>query len=81
MHTDSNPHSGANAIVASALARGVPVVSGRQMLEWLDGRNGSSFENLSWNANSLSFQAAIGAGANGLQVMLPIQTAAGQLTN
>ena len=43
MHTDDPSSAGADAIVASALARGVPVVSARQMLDWLDGRNGSSF--------------------------------------
>ena len=35
--------AGSDAIVASAQARGVPVVSAPQMLTWLDGRNGSSF--------------------------------------
>ena len=34
---------GADAIVAEAQARGVPVVSAAQMLDWLDGRNDSSF--------------------------------------
>ena len=43
MHTDSATSSGADAIVASAQARNVPVVSARQMLDWLDGRNASSF--------------------------------------
>ena len=40
---------GQQAIVNAALATGVPVVSARQMLTWLDGRNGSSFEDLAWN--------------------------------
>jgi hypothetical protein len=43
MHTDSASHAGSDAIVASAQARGVPIVTARQMLTWLDGRNGSSF--------------------------------------
>ena len=43
MHTDSADRAGADAIVASAQTRGVPVVSARQMLDWLDGRNGSAF--------------------------------------
>ena len=38
MHTDISS-AGATAIVASAKARGVPVVSAQQMLTWLDGRN------------------------------------------
>ena len=39
MHTDLAASSGSDAIVASAQAHGVPVVSGRQMLTWLDGRD------------------------------------------
>ena len=45
---------GSDAIVASAQARGVPVVSARQMLAWLDGRNGSSFGSLTWSGNTLT---------------------------
>ena len=44
MHTDSANHPGQQTIIASAMAKGVPVVSARQMLTWLDGRNGSSFD-------------------------------------
>ena len=64
-------HAGSDAIVASAQARGVPVVSARQMLDWLDGRNGSSFGSLSWSGNTLSFTIDVGAGANGLRAMVP----------
>jgi hypothetical protein len=71
MHTDTNPHPGSAAIIASAKARGVPVVSGRQMLTWLDGRNGSSFNSIGWSGNTLSFRVAVGAGATGLQGMVP----------
>ena len=49
MHNDTQNHSGADAIIASAIARSVPVISGRQLLTWLDGRNNSSFQNLAWN--------------------------------
>ena len=84
MHTDYNDvsdpkHSmeGSNAIIASAQARGVPVVSSRQMLTWLDGRNASSFSALTWNAaaRTLSFGIAPGTGANGLQAMIPTRLA------
>ena len=51
MHTDNGNHPGQQTIVNAALARGVPVVSARQMLTWLDGRNGSSFEDLAWNGD------------------------------
>ena len=80
MHTDSASSSGSDGIVSSALARGVPVVSSRQMLEWLDGRNGSSFEGLSWNNNKLQFSIDVGAGANGLRAMVPTNSAVGALT-
>jgi hypothetical protein len=80
MHTDAPSIPQDDAIIASALARGVPVVSGRQMLEWLDGRNGSSFGSLTWNGATLGFTVAIGQGANALQVMLPTSSAAGGLT-
>jgi hypothetical protein len=93
MHTDLVAHAGSSAIIQSAKevranttilgqAKGVPVVSGRQMLEWLDGRNSSSFGSLTWDGNTkaLSFTIAVGAGANGLQAMLPTQSGAGPLS-
>jgi hypothetical protein len=79
MHFDSSPHSGSDAIVASALSRGVPVVSGRQMLEWLDGRNASSFGNLTWSVDTLDFTITVGSGANNLRAMLPVRVAVGDL--
>ena len=69
---------GAQAVVAAALARGVPVVSARQMLTWLDGRNGSSFADLGWTGNTLHFSIDVASGANGLQAMLPTQGATGR---
>ena len=47
---------------------------------WLDGRNSSSFGALAWNAGTLTFTIAVGAGANGLRAMVPTPSAAGQLT-
>ena len=80
MHTDSPEHDGANAIVAAAKARGVPVVSSKQMLTWLDGRNVSSFDGLGFSSNVLQFSIAPGSGANGLQAMLPVEGPTGALT-
>ncbi len=81
MHTDRAPHPGSDAIVASALARGVPVVSGRQMLVWLDGRNASTFSSLDWSGSTLSFTVRVGTGANNLRGMVPATAAAGTLTS
>ena len=80
MHFDTWPSAGSDAIVASALSRGVPVVSSKQMLDWIDGRNGSSFGNLSWSANSLSFTIATVTGSRNLRAMLPMAAANGRLT-
>ena len=62
MHTDNASHAGSDAIVASAKARGVPVVSAQQMLTWLDGRNGSTFQSIQYAGNVLSFRVAVGCG-------------------
>jgi WD40 repeat protein len=75
-HTDtgySNSQQDATNVVNSAKARGVPVVSARQLLTWLDGRNSSSFGSIAWNTSNktLSFTITKGTGANGLQAMLP----------
>jgi hypothetical protein len=80
MHNDSPSSAGADAIVASAKARSVPVVSSSQMLKWLDGRNNSNFTSISWDGATLSFYVAAGNGSTGLQVMLPTQAGGLHLT-
>ena len=84
MHTDNPAHAGSEAIINAAVSRGVPVVSGRQMVTWLDGRNASSFGSISWSGNAsggtLSFSIAVGTGANGLQAMVPTSYINGFLT-
>ncbi|MGW4645268.1 Ig-like domain-containing protein [Kitasatospora sp. NPDC004289] len=77
IHTDFAPSQTADQIVAAAKAKGAPVVSSRQLLNWLDGRNGSAFSGISWNGTTLSF--SITGGVNGLRSMLPVQAASGTL--
>ena len=48
------------------------MISARQMLEWLDGRNGSTFSGISWNGTTLAFTIAVGQNANNLVAMVPI---------
>jgi hypothetical protein len=79
MHTDTADNPGADAIIAEATARGVPVVSAAQMLTWLDGRNGSSFGGLAFSGNQLSFSVQRAGGATGLQAMLPLDGPTGRL--
>jgi hypothetical protein len=81
MHTDNAQTPQDDAVVASALARQVPIVTARQILKWIDGRNASSFGSLSWSGNTLSFTVAVGEGANGLVIMLPTTVAAGSLSS
>ncbi|WP_189131790.1 Ig-like domain-containing protein [Wenjunlia tyrosinilytica] len=78
MHTDSVASSGSDAIVASAQARGVPIVSGRQMLTWLDDRNSSAFADLQWSGDVLSFKVT--GGARGLRAMVPLNSSGGVLS-
>ncbi|BAY66050.1 WD-40 repeat-containing protein [Calothrix brevissima NIES-22] len=75
-HTDNSgatSQSVSDAVVASAKARGVSVITARQLLTWLDGRNNSSFNSLLWDSNNaqLSFSITKATGANGLLAMLP----------
>jgi hypothetical protein len=81
MHTDHAELPDADAVVASALARNVPVVSSRQMLIWLDGRNASSFGSVNWSGSTLSFAIAVGTGARGLQTMVPTTSKTGSLVS
>jgi hypothetical protein len=80
MHTDQPNHPGANAIVAAAKARGVPVVSARQMLDWLEGRNNSSFAGLSFDGSRLSFTLNQDSRARGLEAMVPATAPGGRLS-
>ena len=74
MHSDNWynwSYAGSDQIVASAQAHGVPVVSGAQMVEWLDGRNSSSFSSITWDGTTLGFSVVVGTGARNLQAMVP----------
>ena len=72
MHTDTEPEPEADAIFSSATNRGVPIISSRQLLTWLDARNGSSISSINWSGNSETFSVQASASATGLQVMVPV---------
>jgi hypothetical protein len=74
MHTDLNNTNGqiwSGQMVSAAQAAGIPVVSAAQMLEWLDGRNDSSFATGTWQDSTLQFDITVGTGARNIQAMLP----------
>ena len=63
IHTDfTAPQPGDEAIVASAQARGVPLISYKQLLDWTDGRNASTIRGLNWSAGTFTFVTTVGAG-------------------
>jgi flagellar hook capping protein FlgD len=77
-----DPEKGANHaanIVDAAQAHGVPVITAKQLLTWLDGRNGSAFQGVAFNGGQLTFNIAQASGAHGLQAMLPINGSTGAL--
>ena len=79
IHTDfPAPNSYDEAIVASAQARGVPIISYKQLLQWTDGRNASTIRSLDWRAGTLTFTTTVGPGATGLQAMLPVNGPSGR---
>ena len=79
MHTDLPTEQPSDAAVNSAITRGVPVVSAKQMLDWLDGRNGSSFGSVSFGSGALTFTISPATGSNGLTAMVPAQARGGAL--
>ncbi len=79
MHTDTAIHIGSNEIIASAVARNIPVISAKQMLTWLDNRNGTVFGPMTWLNNKLSF--TITTSARNLQAIVPFNSATGTLIN
>ena len=76
-HMDTAIHSGSRKVIASAIARKVPVISYRQMLTWLDGRNGTVFSHITWVDNKLSFDLT--TSAHNLRAMVPYYSADGSL--
>ena len=71
MHTDLPTIQQDTALVSSATSRGVPIVSARDVLEFVDARNQSSFQNITWTTDQLEFDIAAATGANNLTAMVP----------
>jgi hypothetical protein len=82
IHTDSNSGNSklwSDQIVASAQARGVSIITAKQLLDWLNTRNGSTFSWASWTGNTLTFTVTATGSVNGLMAMLPISGRRSQL--
>jgi hypothetical protein len=72
MHTDFNPHGGSDGILQSATARGVPIISAKQLLTWVDAKNASAFKSIAWGNNRETFTIQANASAKNLQAMVPV---------
>ncbi|HEY9127642.1 MAG TPA: Ig-like domain-containing protein [Acidobacteriaceae bacterium] len=81
MHNDEAKSAGADAILSSAQRRQTPVITAAQLLKWLDGRNASDFRDIQWADGKLSFSITVGIGGNGIEAMLPMQSARGELVS
>jgi hypothetical protein len=79
LHSDLGDHERLNDLVGDARERGVPLVTSAQMLDWLDGRNGSSFSNIAYSGGQMTFSITQHAKARGLEAMLPARSATGPL--
>jgi hypothetical protein len=77
MHTDNEVSPGSDAIIQAAQNLQIPVVSSRQMLDWIDGRNNSTFSNFSWSNNLLGFTVTQDPRALNLKGMLPNKVSTG----
>ena len=71
MHTDAATTFPSDQLLASALARGVPIITARQLLTWTDGRNASALQSIGRTGNTLTFTVSVGTGANGLTGLVP----------
>jgi hypothetical protein len=80
-HDDYRDVTYSDVTIAQAKARNVPVISARQALTWLDGRNNSSFGNMSWSNNQLTFDITARSSANNIRAMLPVNSASGALVS
>ncbi|RJS24972.1 hypothetical protein DRW03_07540 [Corallococcus sp. H22C18031201] len=72
MHVDAQPSSGSDAIIASAQREGVPVISAKQLLEWLDAREGTHVNALAFTGTALSF--TVTTPARNLSLMVPVHS-------
>ena len=79
MHTDTAMHIGSDQIITAAMTRQIPVITSKQMLTWLDNRNGTVFDHVAWDniAKTLSF--TVTTIAHDLQVMVPVNSIDGEL--
>ena len=76
IHTDfATPNDVGSNIITLTQEYGVPMISSLQLLDWLDGRNTSSFQSVVWTTNTftstLAFTVVTGTHTSGIQAVVP----------
>ncbi|MEJ0083002.1 MAG: hypothetical protein WDM78_19090 [Puia sp.] len=79
MHTDTAMHIGSDQIIAAAMTRQIPVITSKQMLTWLDNRNGTVFSHVAWDNVTKTLSFTVTTNAHNLQVMVPVHSIDGEL--
>ncbi len=79
-HTDNADSPEDDATVPEAQSRGIPIIAAKQALDWVSGRDASTFTAFTSTANSVSFSLTAGANTTGMQMMIPLQGPGGTLT-
>ncbi|MCE9672031.1 DUF4082 domain-containing protein [Myxococcus stipitatus] len=75
MHVDSQPSAGSAgsaAIIASARRDGVPVITARQLLDWVDAREATQVSSVAFSGTVLTFNVT--NPARNLSLMVPTRT-------
>jgi hypothetical protein len=75
VHNDSEVASKPirDAVIQAAKSHGTSIISEKQLLDWTDGRDNSSFGSVDFSSGALTFTVHQDAGASGLQAMLPYE--------
>ncbi|WPB73828.1 DUF4082 domain-containing protein [Archangium violaceum] len=77
MHVDQQPSTGSDAIIASAQREGVSIISAKQLLDWVDAREGTGVSALAYNGATLTF--TVSTPARNLSLMVPVHTSMGRV--
>lgn len=70
-HDDRRDTATLSAILSVVQAKDIPMVGAKQVLTWLDGRNGSTFSNFSWSSNKLTFDITAASGSTNMYALVP----------
>lgn len=80
-HDDYRDSTFSDSIINAAKAFNVPIITAKQALTWLDGRNNSIFTNFSWNGNTLTFNVTAATGSQNIQAMLPVNSTGNSISS